>query len=347
MKLPKHKMAVSMILITIALVAFVLMPPVAAEGQTQSTDTTFHNVTVNMVDGEIVLQIEPLLLPERGCISCAENQTCPSGNEPTNIQSTILEQEESHIAILLTYEVNGTTFEVTVARTLLWSYEELTDEVNRTASFVSTEITAEDVSTQFYSLSYLVQHEEYNLTAYTNLTPLNSETYNSSFTIMNYAPAEKPVISMEFVEFNSSVTLSQQYAILGKVAKEVGKVYEKSGDETFAQLAQGYYTMEEEAKHLAKLVEKQLQQYNKEILKSSAILMDDACSDCLAWCEPWVGIIGCGVWEWLICSLACAGVTGPFLVLCPVACGFIIAFVCFYGVAPYCWYVCTTIGACP
>ena len=74
---------------------------------------------------------------------------------------------------------------------------------------------------------------------------------------MNYAPAGKSeVTSLEFVEFNSSVTLSQQYAILGKVAKEIGKVYEKSGHETLAQLAKGYYTMEEEAKHLSKLVEK-------------------------------------------------------------------------------------------
>jgi len=45
---------------------------------------------------------------------------------------------------------------------------------------------------------------------------------------------------LEFVEFNSSVTLFQQYTILGKAAKEVGKVYEKSGDGTLKQLAQGY-----------------------------------------------------------------------------------------------------------
>ena len=74
---------------------------------------------------------------------------------------------------------------------------------------------------------------------------------------------------MDFVEFNSSVTLSQHYAILGKVAKEIGKVYEKSGDETLAQLAESYYTMEEEAKGLSKLVEKQLQQYDMQILDRS------------------------------------------------------------------------------
>ena len=91
---------------------------------------------------------------------------------------------------------------------------------------------------------------------------------------MNAPAGKSELVSLELVEFNSSVTLSQQYTVLGKVAKEVGKVYERSGDETLAQLAQSYYTMEEEAKGLSKLVEKQLQEYNKKILRSSAILMD-------------------------------------------------------------------------
>jgi len=104
---------------------------------------------------------------------------------------------------------------------------------------------------------------------------------------MNAPAGKSELVSLELVEFNSSVTLSQLYAVLGKVAKEVGKVYEKSGDETLAQLAQGYYTMEEEAKGLSKLVEKQLQEYNKKILRSSCY-PDDAgsiwnCVNCLVW----------------------------------------------------------------
>lgn len=227
--------------------------------------TTFHHVTVNTFDEQVYLEIEPLLL-QMGCTSCGGNQGCPSedDSEITNFQTTVLEEEEGYTVTLVTYEVGGTTVEVTVTRSLLWSYNDIIDEINRTARFVAIEITTEDTSTQFYSLSYLVQHTEYNLTLYTSLTPLNSETYNNSFTIMDYAPAEKSeVTSLEAVEFNSSVTLSQQYAILGKVAKEMGKVYEKSGDETLAQLAGGYYTMEEEAKYLSKLVEKQLTEYNR------------------------------------------------------------------------------------
>lgn len=280
--------------------------------------TTSHHATVDIVDEEILFEIEPLLLHQTGCISCAQNQTCPSGNEPINVTSTVLEENGSHTVVLLTYEVNGTTFEATIANTLLWSYEELTDEVNRTVSFVSTEITADEASTQFYSLSYLAQHEEYNLTVGTMLTPLNSETYNTSFTIMNYAPAGKSELtSFEFVEFNSSVTLSQQYAILGKVAKEIGKVYEKSGNETLAQLAKGYYIMAEDSKGLSKLVEKELQEYDMEILRSSAVLMDACTFDC--WAPIFLDCFGTLDYVTLTCLFGCAVgslACGPFYPAC-------------------------------
>lgn len=285
---------------------------------------------------------------------------CPSGNEPTNITSTVLEQEESHTVILLTYEVNGTTFEVTVARTLLWSYEELTDEVNRTASFVSTEITAEDVSMQFYSLSYLVQHVEYNLTVYTHLTPLNLETYNTSFTIISYAPAGKSeVTSFESVEFNSSVTLSQQYAVLGKVAKEVGKIYEKSGNETLAKLAEGYYTMEEEAKGLSKLVEKQLQEYDREILTCTAIIEDARLAVCIfGILETFRLIFYCLqplAPTWVIVAACCAdlyaiflGVLGVCILSLGIACLIALAAAILLGMVALagCWGYCPSMQAC-
>lgn len=99
---------------------------------------------------------------------------------------------------------------------------------------------------------------------------------------------------------------SQQYAVLGEVVKEIGKVYEKSEDETLVQLAEGYYTMEEEAKGLSKLVEKQLQEYDMEILRSSVILMDASVWDCFS----------CG-WEiltsywWMAECAACVACIGP------------------------------------
>jgi len=237
--------------------------------------TTYHHVTVNVLDEEILLQIEPLLLYQAGCTSCG-CQSCGQ-NQNYNITPTItittLKQNETYTLTLVTYEVNDTAYEVAIAQTLLWNYNEASDEANRTAKFISTQITAEGISLQFYSLSYMVQHAEYNLTLLTTLTPLNSETYNNSFTIVNYVQASKSELkSLEFVEFNIPVTLSRQYVLLGKVAEEIAKVYNKKKDEAFLNLAQSCYTIKEEAKCLSKLVEKQLQEYDKEILKSYSIL---------------------------------------------------------------------------
>jgi len=258
---------------------------------------TIHNVTVYLVDGEVLLRIEPLTLPEDcGCGDCEECETCPTV-EPENVQSTVLEDEDGYTVVLVTYEVNGTTFETTISKTLLWSYSEV-GEANRTASFNSIEITANGVSTQLYSLTYSVRDDEYNFTVSTWLDPLDEETYNSSFTTMGYVPAEKSVMTVDLVRFNSSVTLSQLYAVLGKVAKGIGKQYEKSQNETLQALAQNYNNMKEEAKYLSKLVEKQLQAYDRGILKSTATLSD--------------GWAGC-----LLCEAACAlAIVGGCVVGC-------------------------------
>lgn len=237
--------------------------------------TTFHNVTVDITGNKGVhAEIKPLL-PQMGCTSCCENQECPDESEITNIQSTVLEEEKDFTATLITYEVEGTTFEVTITKRLLWSYSDHMQSVSKAANFTLIEINIDDISIQVYSLNYVVQHAEYNLTIFTALTPLNSETYNSSFTVMDYAPAGKSeLISLELVESNSSVTLSTQYAVLGKVAKELGKNYKKSKEETLIKLAQGYYTIEKEAKHLAKLVKKQLQEYDRTIPSWHALIND-------------------------------------------------------------------------
>lgn len=176
--------------------------------------------------------------------------------------------------------------------------------------------------TQSYSLNYLVQHDEYNLTLTTGLEPLNSDTYNRSLTLIDYIPAGKSVESVEFVEFNSSVTLSEQYAVLGKVANEVGKVYKKNGDENLAQLAQGYHTMEKEAKYLSRLVRIQLPEYNREILQSFGLLRDVTCKMvCELLCLFGIGA-GCN----LICFILC-GVDWRCIGICGGVCTDIIVFI--------------------
>lgn len=265
--------------------------------------TTYHSVTVDTLGRRgIHVEIEPLLL-QMGCTSCNENQECPSESEITNVQITVLEEEENYTVILVTYELDGTAFEVTIARSLLWSYNKHTYSAIKTANFTLTEITTEDTTLQYYSLSYVVQHMEYNLSIYTYLKPLNPETYNSSFTIVNYTPvAELEVPSFELLEFNSQVTLSQLYASLDKVAKKMGKAYMKdgmmNGEITLVQLTHNYYKMAKEIKCFSQIVKKQLQEYDRTILESSAILRDASWWECLAWmvyCMPQVysSCLGC------------------------------------------------------
>lgn len=299
--------------------------------------TTFHNVTVDTTSRRgINVEIKPLLL-QMGCTSCNENQECPSESEITNVQITVLEEEEDYTVTLVTYELNGTLFEFTITKSLLWSYSDQTHRASKTANFTLTEITTEDTSVQFYSLNYVVQHMEYNLTISTNLTPLNSETYNSSFTVVNYTPVGKSgILSLEFVEFNSSVTLSQLYTSLDKVAKKIGQVYIIDGlrndDATLVQLGQNYYKMATETNGLSRLVKLQLQQYDKEIINNSAILMDPEpeCTLCQLACP--LLVVGC----WAVCWLF------------PVVCYYCATLTYYYIYLEFSAYLaCTLVGFCP
>jgi rhodanese-related sulfurtransferase len=236
--------------------------------------TTYHLVTVNGVDYGILSQIEPLLLYNSGC-GCSAKNTKVTVSGP-NV--TVLEKTENYTVTLTTLEINGTLLEITSASTLLWSDTESTYESNKTIKLKSNQITVEGTSSQFYILSYVVQNEEYNLTIYTVLEPLDSETYNSSFTYMSYVPrGETSVQSLEFVEFNCSVILSQQYYALGEVAKEMMQVYGESGDSNLTVLAGSYLDMGKEASYLSEFVRERLTQYDHLIIRSSAALQDTMC----------------------------------------------------------------------
>jgi len=253
--------------------------------------TTFHRIIVNIAGQEVMSRIEPLNLAitdsSYGCSSCgnAQNQT---GLVSTNgiINSTIQERSESRIVTLMAYRSNNTISKATVTIDILWNYNEYSGGINRTASFLSMgmiPLDPENKPIQFYVLIYFVQHVDYTLAMYTSFT----KTYNFSSTVLDYVPAGESglkagmlPLSLEVVKFNSPVTLSQNYRVLGKVAGEMGRLY--SMNETFAYLAERYRTIEVEAEHLAKLVSLQLQGYDRIILRNIAIVSDGCTydSDC-------------------------------------------------------------------
>ena len=79
---------------------------------------------------------------------------------------------------------------------------------------------------------------------------------------------------MEFVQFNMSVTLSQQYNILADIAEEMAQIYKRSEDLNLMELYYEYTNMGEEVRYLSELVKEQLGEYDWQILESLAVLTD-------------------------------------------------------------------------
>jgi len=333
--------------------------------------TTSHHITVDEItDKKFELLIEPQLLYYTGCSSCTENQECPIETESINITSEILEQEEDYIIVLITYESNGITYEYIFTQSLLWKYSKTMSTFNETAYFISTEITTENTYTQFYQLIYLKQHENYKLTISTRLNPLNTEIYNNTYTYIEYIPAKgKSPTSMEFIQFNEPVTLSQQFMILGEIAEEMAKIYESSEDANLMELSYAYNTMANEIKEVSQLVQEQLLGYDWQILESFAVLTDafvpngggggdppPPCTpdpDCIFICEI-ILYMGIGTITTIICAAACTGICAACVVVwflciaclgclagCGALAGALIYLIGIYGVGPGCaWFCC-------
>jgi len=310
--------------------------------------TTFHHITVDEItDEKFELLIEPFLLHYKGCSSCTENQECPIESESISVTSEILEQGEDQIIILKKYEFNGTVYEFIHTRTILWSYDKVTSNYSKSVYFTSTEITSENFYWQYYQLEYAIYHKNYNLTIYTYLQPLNSEIYNSSFTSIIYTPVNrKAITSMEFVHFNMSVILSQQYDILAKVTEEMAKIYKKSDDQDIMELYYGYTNMGERIRSLSELVKEQLGEYDYQILESYAVLTDalvnggnggnggvgvcdPALGDCFFACMLFIDI-GCTIWTIVTC-----GIISVFSGWASLVCAILFLFLCHFPTMTY------------
>jgi len=246
--------------------------------------TTSHHITVDEItDKKFELLIEPQLLYYTGCSSCTdcsscnENQECPIESESINITSEILEQGENYLKTITYYEFNGTVYESIHTNTLLWSYDKVTNNINKTIYFTSTEIMSENSLFQFYQLDYFIDHQNYKLTIQTTLEPepQNLDTYSVALSTIKYVPVNgNPITSMEFIKFNMSVTLSQQYDILADIAEEMAEIYINSDDQDIMTLHDGYINIGEEFSSLSELVKEQLAAYDYHILENYAVLRD-------------------------------------------------------------------------
>ena len=185
------------------------------------------------------------------------------------------------------------------------------------------------------------------------------DTYNVAFSTIKYVPVNgNPINSMEFIKFNMSVTLSQQYDILADIAEEMAEIYKKSDDQDIMMLHEGYVNIGEEFSSLSELVKEQLAAYDYHILESYTALMDyiinggnggggdppPPCTPdpfCLVVCN-FILDLGCALGVAVICLYVCATPCAipPLWPAC-VAIGFILCYLIgIYGVSPGCEWLC-------
>jgi hypothetical protein len=235
-----------------------------------------HHITVLGEPESPMIQIESLSLSNFTSCGC---QSCGQTYDNIAVNTTILYQNETYVLTKITYTVNDTVYELLFEHAILYKYSEVSSGANKTLEFTLTKISGEGTLLQTYSLIYTVQHREYTLDIMTRLIPLDSQTYNSSFTVVRYATAGQNVtLSLEFVEFNMPVTLSQLYSVLSMVVDLLGNlyvdyVYFGVVDGTFIQLPIAYYTIKMELEEVADIVDLRLPDYNKLIMKSYVTIL--------------------------------------------------------------------------
>jgi hypothetical protein len=243
-----------------------------------------HYITVLGEPESPMIQIEPLSLSNFTSCGC---QSCGQTYNNITVNTTILYQNETYVLTKITYTVNDTVYELLFEHAILYKYGEVSSGANKTLEFTLTKISGEGTLLQTYSLIYTVQQREYTLDIMTRLIPLDSQTYNSSITLVRYVAAgQNETLSLEFVEFNMPVTLSQLYSVLSTVAELMSNLYGYYGneDETYRQLSIAYNTMKIELEEVADIVNLRLPDYNKLIMKSYTILInsENRCRNCIS-----------------------------------------------------------------
>lgn len=291
-------------------------------------DTTYHYVSVkNAHHGKYSVDIQPLLL--------RQSTGCTSGNASTpdvsDVTITVLEENENHTVMQLTYEVNGSIVETTIEKTLLWTYNTAMSNANKTITLLSLEVITENNTLLVYNLKDIVQHEDYDLSIDTVLIA-DAEGYSTALTNMSYTPTtDKGLASFELVEFNSSMTLSQHYKQLGGVAEDMAQVYQRSENRTLKELSSCYKTMSVEAKSLSSIVQTQLSEYNQAIDHAVAYMSDN-----------WLSCI--------LCAGACIGTYAAFCAACCIltgVCCVCVSWVAMFGLEVACSMICEYSGLCP
>ncbi|MDR1993168.1 MAG: rhodanese-like domain-containing protein [Nitrososphaerota archaeon] len=276
-------------------------------------------------------------------MSCAcENQADDDEGLVTNQVVNVMEETENFVQATLSFTYDGTEYNNIVSTTRVWTYEHSDRySTNVTASLDFTESSG-DYNNQEYLLTYRIQHIDYEFLVMTLLQPLDANTYSGSATIAKLIPTGKEeLLSVEGISFTSPVTLSELFAKLEIICKDLSQTYGNNGSEyddaNLKTLAVNYGLMADGFKDLSNLIHNELPSYDLEILESVAILIDDAvCTLCVALVDILIGLATCGPLDaillGLVCTASAVATLGISIAVCGIIVGVVFGVICGTGV---------------
>jgi len=200
-----------------------------------------------------------------------------------------------------------------------------------------------------YLLKYIVEYKDYNVTILTRIFthPEDHNSYVMFQTIVNIEPKDYALPVGDVIVILNKTSLSEHYKILAKTLKRLSLI-EKETKDIWKPLA-------ENLERLAKMVEKYLNEYNKEAYSSALVFDGPWHWLCVLICNV-ACAVGCGAGTAVICAVACSAPCAgcitiwacPKCLICVILCGAIAGAVCWvigqYGCAPGCDWICEEAG---
>ncbi len=308
--------------------------------------TASHYVSMNNGNS---FSSKPLLAVFAGFdISTSDCTSCQDFDMIGDVNRTTHEEDEYHRTESVSVDVNGTLFEATATTRWIWGFSEGSKSMNESVSFVSFKITVQGIEMLGYRLQYSIQHVEYTLGLNTVIYLADSDSYNSSMTIVAFKPNENPanIVSLEAIEFTESRNLSSIYRGISFIAKKTGNQYSHASDGYLNTLSDRYDLIHKHTKHLSKIVKRNLRSFDLDIERSFAVLYDPCDLECWAFeFHSCYGAIGAVTLACLLAAVVVCAVSGPLFGPCIgpfiVVCGVIdFALAVFCAVEAYlvcCW----------
>jgi rhodanese-related sulfurtransferase len=233
--------------------------------------TTSHEVTVEE-HGKVEISPRVIETYDCGC-ECTNENNNPNLFE--EIDYEIVQESLNNKEIAMTYKIDDKFYETSIKISTLFSLESESKGIKRYYEIISYEISTDDNIRKFYIIKSSVIHKEYSLSISTMLTYSNLDYYDKSDNLVIFTSEGKSdTLTLELININKMITLSQQYKIIGKIAKKLANVYKKSEDIELRSFFHNYRIISKQLNDLSQFVREYHNDYDKLILESAATIID-------------------------------------------------------------------------